>query len=124
VWTVPVVVIDERSQHPLEVPAVGDQDPVEALSADGADEALGDRVGLRRFDRGADDLDALGTEDLVERAAELGVVVADQEACRDLTLGELPDKVSRLLGNPGASGFSVMPARWMRRVEISMKKRT
>jgi hypothetical protein len=51
--------------------------------------------------RGFGDLDALDPE-VVEGAAELGVVVADQEACRNLTLGELPDKVSRLLGDPGA----------------------
>src|ERR1035438_4573936 len=32
------------------MPAVGDQDPVQALSPDGADEPLGDSVGLRRAD--------------------------------------------------------------------------
>ena len=33
--TVPVVVVDEGSHHPLEVPAVGDHDPVEALPSHG-----------------------------------------------------------------------------------------
>jgi hypothetical protein len=34
-----VVVIDEDAEHVLEVSAVEDQEPVEALSANGADEA-------------------------------------------------------------------------------------
>jgi hypothetical protein len=42
-----VVVIDEDVEHVLEVMAVEDQEPVEAFSAGGADEALGDRVRLR-----------------------------------------------------------------------------
>jgi hypothetical protein len=50
----PVVVIGEGAKNPLEVSSVGDQDPVEAFSALGADEAPGDRVGLRCFDRGPD----------------------------------------------------------------------
>jgi hypothetical protein len=39
-----VVVVDEDAEHALEVPAVEDEEPVEALRADGADEALGDRI--------------------------------------------------------------------------------
>jgi hypothetical protein len=35
-----VVVIDEDVEHVLEVAAVEDQEPVEAFSAGGADEAL------------------------------------------------------------------------------------
>ncbi len=100
----PVVVVGKGPENPFEMSPVGDQGPVEALSAHGADEALGDRVGLRCLDRGADDLDALGPEDLVERATELGVVVADQEARRDLTIREFPGEVSRLLGDPSSVG--------------------
>lgn len=95
--TVPVVVADEGSQHPLEVPAVDHQQPVEALSPDRAHEALGDRVGPRRFDRCPSDFDSLATEDLVEGAAELGVVVADQEARRRPIVLQAPNEVSRLL---------------------------
>ena len=39
-----VVVVDEDAEHALEVPAVEDEEPVEALRADGADEALCDRI--------------------------------------------------------------------------------
>jgi hypothetical protein len=47
VWPVGVVVADIDAQDALELPAAGDQEPVEAVAADGADPALGDRVRLR-----------------------------------------------------------------------------
>jgi hypothetical protein len=47
-WSVAVVMVDEHAEHPLEMAAVDDQQPVEALDADRADEALGDRVHERR----------------------------------------------------------------------------
>ena len=81
-----VVVADEHPKNPFQVSAVDDQDPVEALSAQGADEALGDRVGLRRFDGSSDDLDAAGAEDLIEGIRELGVVVTEQESQGTLAL--------------------------------------
>jgi hypothetical protein len=73
-----VVVIDKLVEHVLEVAAAQDQEPVEAFSADSADEALG--VRLRCTHRGLDDLDALAREAGVEVAGELAVAVADQEA--------------------------------------------
>ena len=63
----------------FEVAAAEDQQPVEALVSDGADEALGVGVCLRRADRCADDPDSFATEDLVEGGAELAVSVVDQE---------------------------------------------
>jgi hypothetical protein len=47
---VAVEVVDVDAEHALEVALDRDQGPVEALGADGADEALGDRVRLRRSD--------------------------------------------------------------------------
>jgi hypothetical protein len=43
---VAVSVVDEDAKHALEVPSVKDEEPVEAIRAEGADEALGDRVRL------------------------------------------------------------------------------
>jgi hypothetical protein len=43
-----VVMVDEDAEYTFEVAAVEDQEPVEAFGSDGADEALGDRVGKRR----------------------------------------------------------------------------
>jgi len=70
-----VVVVDEDSEHVLEVPPVEDQKSVEALSADSADEALCDRV--RRSHRCLDDLDAFAREDGIAVAGVLAVSVPD-----------------------------------------------
>jgi hypothetical protein len=77
--------INEGAEYALKVAAVDEQEPVEALSASGADEAFRDRVGLRRTDRCLDDLDALACEDGVEVAGELAVAVADQEGAASAT---------------------------------------
>lgn len=44
VWPVAVLMLDEDAEHPLEIAAVEDQEPVETLRSDGADKALGNRV--------------------------------------------------------------------------------
>ena len=69
-----VVVVAVQAEHALEVSSVDDQEPVEAPGADGADEALGDRVRLRRTHRlpiGRNPSDPRRTT----RAAHGGVVV-------------------------------------------------
>ena len=72
-----VVVSDVDAEHVREVSAVEDQEPVEALAANGADEALGDGVRLRRAHRCLDDLDAFACEEGIEIACVLAVAVAD-----------------------------------------------
>jgi len=57
--TVAVVVIHVGVRDALELATAGDADPVQALAAHGADEALGERVRLRSLDRYSDDLDRL-----------------------------------------------------------------
>src|SRR5438552_10240606 len=119
-----VVVVDKHAEHALEVASVNDQEPVETLGASGADEALGDRVRLRRSHRRLDDLDPFAGEDGVEVAGELAVAVADQEAKRPWSLLERPGELAPLLGHPGAGRLAVQPARWTRRLSSSMKKST
>ena len=65
-----VVVIDVDLQDTLKLLAAADQEPIEAVAADGADPAFGERVCLRRAKRGADDLDAFAAENLIEGVAE------------------------------------------------------
>jgi len=77
---VAVVVLDEDAQHSLEVAPVEDEDPVEALGAGGADEALGECIRFGRPDRCPDDLDAFAAEDGVEVTRELAVAIANQKA--------------------------------------------
>ena len=66
VWALSVVVLDEDAKGVFEGAAADDQEPVEAFVSDGAHEALGVGVRLRRTDRGLDDGDAFAAEDFVE----------------------------------------------------------
>ena len=86
-----------------------DQHPVETLATDGADEALGEGVGPRSPDRGPDDPDAVGAEDLVEARGELGVSVPDQELDRMGPFGEHHAQVAGLLDDPRACRVAVIP---------------
>src|SRR2546422_11086075 len=93
---------DEDAEHLFEVPAVHNQEPVETLRADGADETFGDRVRFRRLNRRADDLDPFATEDRIEVMGELAVAIADQEPQRGRAFGCRPGELTGLLTHPGA----------------------
>jgi hypothetical protein len=58
---------------------VDDEDAVEQLAADGADEAFGDRVRPGCLDRCSDDLYAGGGEYGIEGDGEFGVAVPDEK---------------------------------------------
>jgi hypothetical protein len=74
-----VVVLEERRQHVVEVAAVPDEHPVQALGTDGTCPPFGMRVRLRRTRRTLDHLNALGGEHGVEPRGEFGVAVSDEE---------------------------------------------
>jgi hypothetical protein len=93
--------VNEDTENALKVAEGDDQEPIEALSASGADEALGDRVGLRRA-YGLLRPRCLACEDGVEVAAELAVTVAAQETQRRRTLSDCPSELAGLLGDPKA----------------------
>jgi hypothetical protein len=57
----------------------GDQQVIEAFSAQRTDPSFGDGVRPWRSDRGADDGDVGAGEDRVEGGGELAVPIADQE---------------------------------------------
>ena len=100
-WPVCVVVAAVDAEHVLEMPATEDEYSVEAVGANRAYPTLGEGVCVRRLDRRADHLDAFRPEDLVERAAELGVSIMDEIPERLLIL-ELHGEVARLLGDPAS----------------------
>ena len=109
-----VVVVDEHLQHALEVALPADQQPVEALAANGAHEALRMCVGLGRPKGRQDDPDSVAAEDFVEGAAELGVAVMDQETRVAESAREA--QIARLLRDPvrarcGAAACELDPAR-------------
>src|SRR6266536_3879005 len=93
-----VVVLDIDAQDSFELAATDDQEVVEALRADGADETLGVGVRLRRSDRRLDHADVFAAEHFMERGGELAVAVVDQEAHPLEQAGEA--EVARLLEHP------------------------
>jgi hypothetical protein len=74
--TMTVVVSEVLAQDVLELSATEDEEPVQALPAQRADDSLADGVGLGCSDRGRDDLDALGGKDGIEAGGELGIPVS------------------------------------------------
>src|SRR6266540_4331839 len=110
-----VVVPHIDGKDPLKMSATDDQKMVEAIGAHGSHPALRVGVRVRRPHRRPDHPDTLGTEDLVESAAELRVAVMDQEPER-LLLSELHHQVARLLRRPSpvrvrAAGDVLDPSR-------------
>ena len=80
VWTAPVVVLDVDPEDLLQVTTANDEEPVEALGADGPDPPL--RIGVRvwRLDRRDEYLGTLGAEHVVASAMDLRVAVAEHKA--------------------------------------------
>jgi hypothetical protein len=93
------------------VSGAGNQEVVEAFSAQGADEAFRDRVRAWCPDRRADDADVGAGEDGVERGGELAVSVADKESEPVGPLSEVHQQVAGLLGDPGSGGVGGDPGK-------------
>jgi hypothetical protein len=116
--------VDVNAEDVFELSPAYDQEPVEAVAADGGDPALSERVRVRGAERCADDLDALASEDVVEGAAELpsrswirnraGVArsESDQGNWRACWVVQRPSR------------FAVQPVKCTRRLPSSMKKST
>ena len=86
VGTLAVVVLDVLADDVREVALVADQDPVEALAADRADEPLGIGVRDRRSDWGEDRADPFAREDGVERGARPAVRRSTATSWRRITI--------------------------------------
>jgi hypothetical protein len=84
-------------KHGRSMPPVDDQDAVEELAADSADEAFSDRVGSRCPHRRLDDPDVNRGAHRVEGRGELGVAVADEEPEAPTSVVEIHQQVARLL---------------------------
>jgi hypothetical protein len=74
-----VVVPQVLVEHPLKMTPTPDQHPIQTLLPHRPHPALGERVGVRRLNRGLDDLDAVSGEDVVEGAGELCIPVTKEE---------------------------------------------
>ena len=95
-----VVVGDVLRQHPLEMIAPENREPIGTLSSDGAHESLGECARSWRSNGCLDDLDALGSEHLVETGRELRVSVPDEERDCPRSSCEIAGWVSGLLDHP------------------------
>ena len=104
VWAMLVVVLDIHPEDLFQVTTANDQQPVEALGADGTDPPLGIGVRVRRLDRRDEHLGALGAEHVVEPATELRVAVAEHKAPSLSSIRCRQEQVAGLLGDPGSIG--------------------
>ena len=77
-WSVPVVMFDERLEDPFQVLLVENQQPVETLRADGAHESLGDPVGLWRATGRPHDLNALASEHVVKTIGKFLIPITNR----------------------------------------------
>jgi hypothetical protein len=117
-----VVVVEVDAEHAFEVTPVEDQQSVQALGADGPDEAFCDRVGLGCSHGRLDDSDALAAKDLVEGALYLPSRSRIRKRT-PWTERSRPRLRARWV-TPALPGFFVQPARQTRRLVWTMKKRT
>jgi hypothetical protein len=78
VWPVGVVVVDVVDDEAFELMLVPDDGAVEEFAAQRSDPAFSKRVRDPGPDRCLDDLQSLGSEDVVEGVGELAAAVADE----------------------------------------------
>src|SRR6266540_1786231 len=100
-WTAAVVVGGVLVQNGCQVTFTGDEHPVGAFAADGADPALSVRVRAGRPRRGVEHVDALAGEHRIERGGEFVVAVAEQEPQPGRASVEVHQQIPCLLGDPG-----------------------
>jgi hypothetical protein len=104
-----VVVHSVFGQDGEQVGLAEDQHAVQELTAQGAGEALADRVHPRSLDGSAQDTGVGGLEGGVERCSEVRSVIADQEPDALEPLAEGEGKVAGLLHCPVAGGRQCKP---------------
>src|SRR5450759_2572501 len=95
-----VVVLGVGPERPIEMSPTEDERPVEALSPNRLDHALGVGIGVRSLDGRHDHPGPFRANDLVERPAELRVPVADEEPDGTRTSVEVESEIPGLLGDP------------------------
>src|ERR1035437_10178150 len=95
-----VVVSYVLGQYLLEMSTPEDEEPIGALSADGADKSLGERVRSWCSNRCLDDPDPLRAKHLVETGRELRISVPDEKLGCVRSAGKVEAQIAGLLDNP------------------------
>jgi hypothetical protein len=117
-----VVVTAVDAEHVLEVAAPEDEDPVEAVGANGADPPLGKGVRVRGLNWRADDLDAIG-----KTSSKAWLNFVSRSWIRNRNGCWSPNCMTRLRAcwaTQRPSGFELEATYSIRRVASEMKKRT
>ncbi len=113
-----VVVPHVLLENMLKLTSTPEQHPVQTLLPDRPHPALRERVGIRRLDRGLDNLDAVADEDIIEGPSELALAPAALSASRSIESSRARWTTRSPLG------WSVTPMRRIRRVCSSMMNKT
>jgi hypothetical protein len=87
------------------MPAVDDQYSVEKFPADSSNPSFGDRIGPGCSHRGAQDLNTFVGEHGIKNTGEHAVAVPNQKLELGCAVAQIHQKISRLLGHPGATGI-------------------
>ena len=95
-----VVVGHVLGQDALQMASTEDENSVETLTTDRADETFGEGISPWRPDRRADDPDALSPEYLIEARSELGVSVTDQELDWMRPVAQHQAQIAGFVGQP------------------------
>ena len=124
VWPLLIEVADIDTEDMLELAAMEDQEPIEALPAHAADAAFGVGIRVRRAERCADHRDLFALEDAIESPAEVRVAIWIRKlGCRPRS----PRSISRLRACwaiQARLGLLVHATCSTLRVPIEMKKST
>jgi hypothetical protein len=119
-----VVMANVDLEDALEVATGEDEQPVQALGPNGSDPSLAESVGARCPDGSADHLEPFACEHVIERTAELGVAVVDEERNGCSRSSRWNVKFLACWTTQAPSGVVVQPARWTRLVASSMNTTT
>jgi hypothetical protein len=107
-----VVVPSVDPKDLLKVAAADDQQPVQALGADGPNPPFGEGVRVGRLHRRHKHVHIFRSEHVIEPTAELRVPIAHKKAHAVAPLLQCEQQVAGLLVTQAALGLAVTPARW------------
>src|SRR4051812_45009284 len=88
------------AEHQCPMPFTEDQDPVQAYTAEGSDDAFADGVHPRRLRQGRDDSRLFGFEHLPKRGSEERITIINQEPQRAKAITQVHDEIAGLLHRP------------------------
>jgi len=105
-----VVVLTVFGENSSQVRLIQDNEPVQALLAQGPHLALRIGIGIGSSKRRPDDFHPFGPEHGIKSSGEFRVAIMDQEPNRQVVLFQRPGQLPRLLGRPRRIWMSRAPS--------------